>query len=63
MRTTTPLLSLVAASLVFTPFVATQAQNEQFIAPVPMPRVAPGSGAAWKITWSCSTSATAGSVA
>ena len=31
MRTTTPLLSLVAASLVLTPFVATQAQNEQFI--------------------------------
>ena len=31
MRTTTPLLSLVAASLVLTPFAATQAQNEQFI--------------------------------
>ena len=31
MRTTTPLLSLVAASLVLTPFTATQAQNEQFI--------------------------------
>ena len=31
MKTTTPLLSLVAASLVLTPFAATQAQNEQFI--------------------------------
>ena len=31
MKTTTPLLSLVAASLVITPFAATQAQNEQFI--------------------------------